>query len=615
MLADIGRLVGHGTLGLFRAFALKDSHGQPRWILSVLLYGVIGALVAFAFLAGVIFRGTSHFETLRDRVRLIAMASPGDPADAWQSGQGDTLDLAWSPIETNHLSLETVSIPLGRFTHRGGGLAEASGHVLFLTPDGRIGTVAGIAGGASDPRIGYSTLQVPMNMAGFEESAIAEMPLFNRTWIRAFDILARPGEAGRTELYASHVRYVDECFTFTVSRIALEISPDGALSPATDWEEFWSARPCIEMKDKGNLFSGLKEGGRMAFGPGERMYVTVGDFDFDGDNSAEALPMRLDNDLGKVIEIEMETGASRPYAVGMRNSQGLTLTDDGHMFTSEHGPNGGDEINSVRRGGNYGWPEVTMGLGYGFPRREWPTNPVQGRHDGYEKPVFAFVPSVAVSGLAELQSPLFPPWRGDLMLATLEDEALWRLRRDGDRILYGERIEMHERLRDIEMLEDGRIALLTDSARLILIRPKSSEPEAARLTVAGYEGVREAVNSFELKRASLNMHEGEALFLARCASCHALDSRENLGGPHLDRLIGRRVGSVEGFPYSDALSGREEIWNERRLRRFLSNPELEFEGTSMPRVSLTYAEYLHLAWYMTNCTGGRDRPQCHRPSD
>ncbi len=615
MLADIARLAGHGTLGVLRALALKDGRGHPRWILSLLLYGAIGGLVAFAFLAGVIFRGTSHFETLRERVRLIAMAAPDDPAAAWQSATGDTLDLSWEAVETNHLSLETVSIPLGRFTHRGGGLAQAAGNVLFLTPDGRIGTVTGIPGGEADPRIAYSTLQVPLNMAGFDDSEIAQMPLFNRTWIRAFDILARPAGNGRTELFASHVRYVDECFTFTISRIELDISEKGAIEPTGDWEAFWSARPCIEMKDQGNLFSGLKEGGRMQIGAGNLMYVTVGDFDFDGDNSYEALPMQPGNDLGKVIEIELETGTSRVFAVGMRNPQGLAITQDGFIFTSEHGPNGGDEINRVRRGGNYGWPEVTLGLGYGFPRREWPTNPVQGRHEGYEKPVFAFVPSVAVSGLAELQSPLFPPWRGDLMLATLEDESLWRLRRDGDRIIYGERIELGERLRDIEMLEDGRIALLTDSARLIVIRPKGSQPGPATLRVAGYENVREAVDNFSLKRANLDMHEGEALFQARCASCHALSSRENLGGPHLDRLVGRRVGSVEGYPYSDALSGRDEMWNERRLRRFLANPELEFEGTSMPRVSLTYAEYLHLAWYITNCTGGRDRPQCHRPSD
>lgn len=615
MLADFGRLARHGTIGLLRLFTLKDGHGQARWILSALIYAAIGGFVAFAFLAGVIFRGTPHFETLRERVRLIAMAAPQDPAAAWQSAKGDTLDLPWEPIETTHLSLERVTIPLGRFTHRGGGLSEAAGHVLFVTPDGRIATVAGIAGGESDPRIGYSTLQVPINMAGFEESGIARMPLFNRTWIRALDILAQPSGNGHTTLFASHVRYVDECFAFTISRIDLEITQEGGLQPVGDWETFWSARPCIEMKEQGNLFSGLKEGGRMQTGPDGVMYVTVGDFDFDGDNSAVAMPMKPGNDLGKLIEIDLETGASRPYAVGMRNAQGLAVTRDGHIFTSEHGPNGGDEINHIRRGANYGWPEVTLGLGYGFPRREWPTNPVQGRHDGYEKPVFAFVPSVAVSGLAELQSPLFPPWRGDLMLATLEDEALWRLRRDGARILYGERIALGERLRDIEMLEDGRIALLTDSARLILIRPKSTRPDDAGLTVAGYQGVREAVDNFKLQRANLDMHEGEALFLARCASCHALDSRENLGGPHLDGLIGRRVGSVEGFAYSEALTGREETWNERRLRRFLSNPEAEFAGTSMPRISLTYAEYLHLAWYITNCTGGRDRPQCHRPSD
>ncbi|NBC21276.1 MAG: hypothetical protein GVY06_09600 [Alphaproteobacteria bacterium] len=93
MLADLGRLARHGTIGLLRLFTLKDGHGQARWILSALIYAAIGGFVAFAFLAGVIFRGTPHFETLRERVRLIAMAAPQDPAAAWQSVKGDTLAL------------------------------------------------------------------------------------------------------------------------------------------------------------------------------------------------------------------------------------------------------------------------------------------------------------------------------------------------------------------------------------------------------------------------------------------------------------------------------------------------------------------------------------------
>ena len=101
------------------------------------------------------------------------------------------------------------------------------------------------------------------------------------------------------------------------------------------------------------------------------------------------------------------------------------------------------------------------------------------------------------------------------------------------------------------------------------------------------------------------------VFNSKCASCHSITSDETIVGPSLLNVSGRRVGSIAGYPYSEALEGRHERWTETRLRRFLSDPDAEFHGTNMTRVPLTFPEYLHVAWWITNCTSGRDRPECH----
>lgn len=102
---------------------------------------------------------------------------------------------------------------------------------------------------------------------------------------------------------------------------------------------------------------------------------------------------------------------------------------------------------------------------------EVPLNPSQGRHSApeYEPPVFAWVPSIGTSNLTKIKGPKFPLWAGDLLLATLNNKALRRLRIIDKHVVYDERIEIGQRLRDIVALDDGRIAVLSDSGSVGLI--------------------------------------------------------------------------------------------------------------------------------------------------
>ncbi len=604
-------------VGVPRYFTVKDLAGRPRWLWTGCLCAVIGALVAAAFASGVLFTRTDAFEHLKLRVRALA-DSGGRHLDAWRRDAGDTVEVPYADLESTLESLQLASIPLGDFYGNGGGLLPIDGSILFVTPKGRFGVVR------EDRRAGTAAItflepRVPIRLEDFEQSAFAREPLFNRAWIRTMDLAARPRGRGRYDLYVSHNRYDDECFRFVVSRADLVADREG-LAIAGPFEPVFEAEPCMGPKREGNLFSGLRDGGALILTGRGTLLISIGDYDYDGNHSDVRAAQSGDVDLGKIHELDLATGQSRILARGLRNPQGLVLTRDGVLFESEHGPNGGDEINIIEPEGNYGWPDVSLGMGYGFPRRPWPLNRQQGRHDGYTVPEFAFLPSIAVGALEELTGDHFPLWQGDLLLATLENQALWRLRREGREIVYAERIEIGERIRDIAELPDGRVAMLTDSSRLLILQRRrdlkpGEQPLDRSLQVSGYEAVRAVTAQIDAERVSASAHAGQILFDTHCSSCHAVHTQELVAAPHLYGVIGRRVGSLEGFPYSQAMTGRDEVWSEERLRRYLNNPDAEFAGSNMPRVKLTYPEYLDLAWWITNCTAGRSRPNCHRSGD
>lgn len=608
-----------------RYFMIKNQSGQPRWILTFALIFAAATVACIAFLAGAMFHGSPGYNKLKTRVQMALAADIVDPVDTWDMKTTDTLTLPWKELVSNNMDLERLTLPIASFPGSGGSITEIDSLLVFVTPKGRVGFIEGITAPDADTgNIVYTDMQVPMRYPEFEESEIARMPAFNRNWYRTIDSVTRPLGEGRFEFFVSHHRYEDECFREVVSRTLVQVTENGLEQvPDAGWEQVYASHPCLTMKPTGNIYSGLRDGGRMAFLPNGHMLLSVGDFDFDGDNAPEMAPQDLSVSYGKVHEIDLETGTSEIFAYGMRNPQGLVVTTDGEIFTTEHGPNGGDEVNHIVRDGNYGWPVVTLGMGYGFPRRPWDSNPVQGRHEGsfdgvdFIQPAFAYVPSIGINAILEITSPLYPDWQGDLLVNSLDHQSLYRLRRNGNEIIYSEQIEIHERLRDSLQLSNGQLAFLTDSAHIILIRPELNRSDIdlpkqpPRLTLAGYTGVREVARKQAEAFAALGIHPGSVVFNSKCASCHSITSDETIVGPSLLNVSGRRVGSIAGYPYSEALEGRHERWTETRLRRFLSDPDAEFHGTNMTRVPLTFPEYLHVAWWITNCTSGRDRPECH----
>ena len=185
--------------------------------------------------------------------------------------------------------------------------------------------------------------------------------------------------------------------------------------------------------------------------------------------------MRLDRE-GRVPAdnpfVRQSGAAPEIYSLGHRNPQGMAVDPQtGALLLSEHGARGGDEINRVTAGSNYGWPVVTAGIDYPFAR----VTPFR-RLEGYQDALLEWTPSIAPAGLAVYDGALFPGWRGDLLVPALKERALRRVLRDGERIVGQQLLlaELNERLRDVKVAPDGAIHVLTDGldAKLLRITPR-----------------------------------------------------------------------------------------------------------------------------------------------
>ncbi len=221
-------------------------------------------------------------------------------------------------------------------------------------------------------------------------------------------------------------------------------------------------------------------GGRLAWLPDNTLVLTLGD-GFDYREQAQ----RRENHIGSIVRLNPDgsvpadnpfVGSDRYqgeiYSYGHRNVQGLAYdSEQDRLIAHEHGPRGGDEINVIRPGANYGWPITTHGLDYTGAR----VTPFKER-TGIKPPVLHWTPSIAPSGMAIVRGDLFPQWQGDLLVGGLVTRQVHRVRLENGQAtelgaLFG---ELGERIRDVRTGPDGAVYLLTDSAdgRVLRVTPK-----------------------------------------------------------------------------------------------------------------------------------------------
>jgi glucose/arabinose dehydrogenase len=225
------------------------------------------------------------------------------------------------------------------------------------------------------------------------------------------------------------------------------------------------------------LAGGHHFGSRLVFRRDGTLFVTLGDR-----NNGRKLVQQLDNHIGKVVRIDRDGNApaDNPFrgqagaapelwSTGHRNVQGAALDPaTGELWTNEHGPKGGDELNLTLGGRNYGWPVVTYGVEYSgvkiSDRAEAP---------GFESPVHHWTPSIGTSGLAFYTAARIPGWQGSVFVGGLASRDLARLELRGGKVAHEERLfgkELGKRVRAVVAGPDGALYLLTDEGDGAIMR-------------------------------------------------------------------------------------------------------------------------------------------------
>jgi len=334
------------------------------------------------------------------------------------------------------------ALPGGRFI-----VTEKSGKLRVVQRDGSV----------SEPLPGVPSV-VDRDQGGLLDVALASAQNGTRQLCLAY---SEPREQGKN---ATAVTCADATIT---ADTALSLSP---------FKQLFQQQPAWS--------STLHFGSRIVFVEPDLMFITTGER---SDVGSRVYAQDVSTTLGKVVRIKRDgtSPADNPFAAqggpaaqvwsyGHRNLQAATLDARSRLWTVEHGPRGGDELNLPQPGKNYGWPVITYGEDYsGAPIGDGIT-----QRTGMEQPVYYWDPVIAPSGMAIYRGNLFPDYKGNVLIGGLVAQALVRLVLNADdQVIYEERIPLHARIRDVTEGPDGAIYVVTDetSGKLLRLTPVNAE--------------------------------------------------------------------------------------------------------------------------------------------
>jgi glucose/arabinose dehydrogenase len=306
------------------------------------------------------------------------------------------------------------------------------------------------------------------------------------------DVALHPDFARNQRIYFSFAKSDANAPQYTLTALA---------SGVLDGDRLQDVAVLLEALPYG--WSSSNFGGAIAFDAAGFLYLSI------GDRADHEVSQRGDRLQGKLVRlkddgtvpsdnpfVDVEGIDDRIYAIGLRNAQGLHFdAPSGLLFEAEHGPMGGDEVNIIKAGANYGWPKVTYGKNYTGE------DIGSGTHAaGMIQPIWYYLPSIAPSPLLVYRGAMFPEWQGDVLVGALRGEHVSRLDLDGERVRSAQPMlgEIRARIRDLKVAKDGALFMLTQSGFLYRL---SRDRDLPALTP---------------RRA-----EPSEVYAAVCAGCHA----------------------------------------------------------------------------------------------
>lgn len=329
--------------------------------------------------------------------------------------------LSVTPIATLQQPWAMVALPQGGFL-----VTQKAGQVVHLTASGEARNVAGVPEVLDDGQTGLHDVALPPD---FDRSGLVYL-----TWIAGDNGGALHLGRGRVDLSSKAPRF-------------------------EDFEVLWQATP------QGGAGH---PGGIIAFSDDGHLFLTSGDRQL-GDPAQDLADSR-----GKILRFAPD-GRAAPgnpfpaapeiWSLGHRNPYGLTFDDTGALWSHEMGPSGGDELNLIAPGQNYGWPEVSEGRQYsGLPIAKHATRPE------FTAPALTWTPVIAASGMTFYEGAAFPEWQGSLLIGGLRAQALVRVSTEGSTAQETERWEFENRIRDVAIDAAGAVYLLEDAEAGRLLR-------------------------------------------------------------------------------------------------------------------------------------------------
>ena len=345
-------------------------------------------------------------------------------------------------LEKNSIDLETTSWSIQNSVTQGG---NSRGPAIAVLEDDTVILGGGRSGG--EVFIWKPTSKNLIRTGSFIPST--RRMIDSRFAINDIAVLSESASSARLLISYPRLNASRSCVEIAVDELALDRNREKARFIA----QWFVSKPCVPVSAVQHT------AGRFEVIEKNSVYLTVGDLGFTriGDRKKRG-------DVGSVFKLTART--TEKISQGHRNPQGIVLYNNDTLIVSEHGPRGGDELNIVKKGNDYGWPFVTYGQPYGAGDYVKPTK--TGTHVGYAAPITYWVPSIAPTELVQLPNQGWGAWNSALVLGTLREEVLVFIRVNQQfEVTENVRVDVGHRVRDLEVFSDGSLVMSTDSGKLI----------------------------------------------------------------------------------------------------------------------------------------------------